>query len=143
MRAPFGVPTIHVSQRRWWARRELRHAASDLLPAFAGDDLQPLCLGAFVLDPKITRHRFRADVERMAFAGLAIGQDPQSVGGAVELRLIVDDDGRVRLRRQRGKPAYRCQVLIEMRDVVRKIEFGAAGIHHGQRLAVIMDLENA
>ena len=116
---------------------------TELVAALAGDDLQTLSLRALVLDLEIASHRFGADVERVAFAGLAIGQYPQLVGGAVELGLIVDDDGRARLSRQSGKPALRGQILIEMRDVVGEIEFRAAGIDGCQRLALIMDLENA
>src|SRR6516165_439028 len=86
-----------------------------LLPLRLGHDLQPLRLRAFVLDPEITRHRVGADIERMTFAVFAIGQDAEFVGGAVELRLVVDDDSRAGLLGERSLPVHRGQILIEMR----------------------------
>src|ERR1700726_3920524 len=90
---------------------------TDLVAVLAGEGLQALSRRAFVLDLEVARHCFGADVERMAFTGLAIGQCPQFVGGSVELGLIVDDDGRARSCRQSRKPALRRQILIEMRDI--------------------------
>src|SRR6202030_756789 len=99
-----------------------------LVVALVSNDLQTLSLGAFVLDPAIAGHRLRADVQRMALPWVPVGQYPQLVGSAIELGLIVDDDGGARGRRQGGKPALRRQILVEMRDVVLEIEFRAAGI---------------
>src|SRR6202161_4102778 len=86
-----------------------------LVVALAAHNLQALSLGALVLDPEIAGHRLGAHVQGMAFTRLPVDQHPQSVGGAVELGLIVDDDGRACGRRQRGKPALGRQILSEMR----------------------------
>jgi hypothetical protein len=53
---------------------------------------------------------------------MAIFQHPQLSRRPIELGLIVQNDGGVGAGRQGGEPPFRCDVLIEMRNIIGKIE---------------------
>src|ERR1700680_30870 len=94
--------------------------------ALPGEQLEAHRLRAFVLDLEITRHRDRADVEGMGLTGPPIGQHPELESCAIKLRLVSQNDRGASCGGDSSKLPLRREVGVEMRNVVHKIEFGAA-----------------
>ena len=108
-----------------------------------GRKLQTNCLRAFVFNLEISRHCVRPDVQGMRLAGMAILQHPQLSCCPIELGLIVQNDCGAGDCRKGGESAFRRKVLVKMWHVIGEVELGAARIHNGQRLAMVVHLENA
>src|ERR1700682_2817443 len=101
----------------------LKPRASIALP---GEQIEAHRLRAFVFDLEITRHRGRGDVKRMRLTGPPVGQHPELESCAINLRLVSQNDGGRSCGGDSSKLPLRREVGVEMRNVVQKIEFGAA-----------------
>src|ERR1700694_4797142 len=104
--------------------------------------LEARCLGAFPGNGKIARHRLFPDVEGMRLARFTRGEYPDLRNRGIKFRMVRHQDGGLRRRCRSGHLGLRFNVGIEVRGRAGEVERRAAGICHGERLAVILDREN-